>query len=105
MATWKAEVWESGFGHYDVTVEAPTWGTARQKICQIYDVEPNEVVNLCETNGMVSSLSQMGDIGGWIIIAAIIFCIWLFMEYFWIMMPLTVIALIAWIYNTFLIMN
>ena len=97
MATWKAEVWESGFGHYDVTVEAPTWGTARQKICQIYDVEPNEVVNLCEANGMGSSLSQMGDIGGWIIIAAIVFCIWLMVEYWFIVVPILIIAILGWI--------
>ena len=97
MATWKAEVWESGVGHYDVEVQAPTWVTARTKICDIYCVDENEVVNLQEVNGWGSSASSAGDMGGWLIIGAILFVIWLVMEYWWIVVPIAAICGLGWI--------
>lgn len=101
MATWTALVNDNPHGSYDVEVQANTASDAKIKIQQIYDVGPGQIINLREENGLSFSFSGGDQIGGWIIVAAIVFVIWLFMEYFWIMMPLTVIALIAWIYNTF----
>ena len=99
MATWQAEVWEYNVGHYDVEVQAPTWGTARKKICDIYCVDENEVVNLREANGWGSSASSAGDMGGWLIIGAILFAIWLVMEYWWIIVPIVALVALGWIFD------
>lgn len=98
MATWKGEAWlGSASGRQTVTVESNTFQGAKEQIEQIYGA--TDVWNLREVRSGGDSSSP--DIGGTVGLIAVLFVIWLFMEYFWIMMPLTVIALIAWIYNTF----
>lgn len=98
MATWQGEAWlGSASGRQKVTVESNTFQGAKEQIERIYGA--TDVWNLREVRSESNSSSP--DIGGTIGLVVILFVIWLFVEYFWIMMPLTVIALIAWIYNTF----
>lgn len=97
MATWQAEVWEYNVGHYDVEVQAPTWGTARQKICDIYCVSPSEVVNLREKNGWGSESLDNTDLGGTIVLCAIVLILWAIIEYWYIAVPIIVFLVLGWI--------
>lgn len=83
---------------FKVTTEAGSINTARQQIEKLYD--PIYIRNLREVSGG-SSLTDAGDIGGWVVIGGIVFVIWLVVEYWWIVLPIAAISLIVWMYNTF----
>ena len=101
MATYKARIKTVPTGSaFEVTTESGSISTAKQQIEKLYD--PIYIHDLREVRGGGNSSGiDLGDISGTIGIIAVLFVIWLFMEYFWIMMPLTVIGLIAWIWKTF----
>ena len=95
MSTWKATIKEHNVGIYEVEVQAPTWNTARVKICDIYCVSEGEVQDLHEVDGWGSS--TMGDTNGLLILCAVLFMIWLAVEYWWIVVPLLAIGALGWI--------
>ena len=99
MATYKAEIKTVPTGgQFTVTTESGSMSTAREQIEKLYD--PIYIYNLREVRGGDSSTS-VGDIGAYLILGAIIFGIWLIVEYWWIVVPIVAICLIAWIYNRF----
>ena len=83
---------------FKVTTEAGSIGTARQQIEKLYD--PIYIRNLREVGGG-SSFTDAGDVGGWVVIGSIVFVLWLIVEYWWIILPIAVICLIAWLYSIF----
>lgn len=99
MATFEAIIKTVPHGSdFKVTTEAGSITTAKQQIVKLYD--PIYIRNLREVRSGGSSSSDI-DLGGMLMLGAVLFVIWLFVEYFWIMTPLTVIILIAWIYKKF----
>ena len=99
MATWRAQCWlGSESGYQNLEVQSNTYQGAEQQLRRIYGAE--QIINLREVRSGGSS-SSIADIGGMLMLGAVLFVIWLFVEYFWIMTPLTVIILIAWIYKKF----
>jgi hypothetical protein len=99
MATWRAQCWlGSESGYQNLEVESNTFQGAEQQLRRIYGAK--QIINLREVRSDGSS-SSIADIGGMLMLGAVLFVIWLFVEYFWIMTPLTVIILIAWIYKKF----
>ena len=101
MATWRAEVFvNSNVGRINTEVEAATFQGARD---QIYAKHGNvqQIVNLRQVSSSGSSSSFDGDVSGYLILGALLFGIWLIVEYWWIVVPVAVICLIAWLYNHF----
>jgi hypothetical protein len=99
MATWTAEVFvNSRVGRIKTEVEAATFQGAKEQIYAKHgDVQ--QIVNLREVSswGNSSSSSDSGDVGGYLILGAILFGIWLIVEYWWIVIPVAVIlGLLVW---------
>ena len=97
MATWKAEVFvNSRVGRINTEVEAATFQGAKEQIYAKHgDVQ--QIVNLRQVSSGGSSFTSDGDVGGYLILGAIIFGIWLLVEYWWIVVPVAVIiGLLAW---------
>ena len=98
MATFEAIIKTVPHGSdFKVTTEAGSITTAKQQIVKLYD--PIYIHNLREVGSGFTFTG--GDLGGMLMLGAVLFVIWLFVEYFWIMTPLTVIILIACIYKKF----
>ena len=97
MTTWKAEVFvNSRVGRINTEVEAATFSGAKE---QIYDKhgDVQQIVNLRQVSSGGSSFTSDGDVGGYLILGAILFGIWLLVEYWWIVVPVAVIiGLLAW---------
>jgi uncharacterized membrane protein len=56
-----------------------------------------QIVNLRQVSSGGSSFTSDGDVGGYLILGAILFGIWLLVEYWWIVVPVAVIiGLLAW---------
>ena len=97
MATWKAEVFvNSRVGRINTEVEAATFQGAKEQIYAKHgDVQ--QIVNLRQVSSGGSSFTSDGDVGGYLILGAILFGIWLLVEYWWIVIPVAVIiGLLAW---------
>ena len=97
MATWKAEVFvNSRVGRISTEVEAATFQGAKEQIYAKHgDVQ--QIVNLRQVSSGGSSFTSDGDVGGYLILGAILFGIWLLVEYWWIVVPVAVIiGLLAW---------
>ena len=101
MATWRAEVFvNSRVGRINTEVEASTFSGAKEQIYAKHgDVQ--QIVNLREVSSGGSSSLSGGDAGGYLILGAILFCLWAIVEYWWIVVPVAVICLIAWLYKQF----
>ena len=101
MATWRAEVFvNSRVGRINTEVEASTFSGAKEQIYAKHgDVQ--QIVNLRQVSSGGSSSSSDGDVGGYLMLGAILFGIWLIVEYWWIVVPVAVICLIAWLYKQF----
>lgn len=98
MSTWKADVFvNSRVGRITTTVEAATFSGAEEQIYAKHgDVQ--QICNLREvSSGGGSSLSGMGDAGGTLLLCAVLFMIWLAVEYWWIVVPLLAIGALGWI--------
>ena len=93
MATWTAEVFvNSKVGRISTEVEAATFQGAKEQIYAKHgDVQ--QIVNLRQVSswGNSSSSSDSTDVGGYLILGAILFGIWLLVEYWWIVVPIAVI--------------
>ena len=97
MATWRAEVFvNSRVGRINTEVEAATFSGAKEQIYAKHgDVQ--QIVNLREVRSNSSSSSSDGDVGGYLIIGAILFGIWLIVEYWWIVIPAAaILGALAW---------
>ena len=97
MATWKAEVFvNSRVGRINTEVEASTFQGAKEQIYARHG-EVQQIVNLRQVSSGGSSFTSDGDVGGYLILGAILFGIWLLVEYWWIVVPVAVIiGLLAW---------
>ena len=88
------------FQYYTETVEA---ATSHDAIARVQRANPGCQVRCCrsynKSNG--SSSSDIGDVGGYLALGAILFGIWVVVEYWWIVVPLAVIALLGWLYLKF----
>ena len=97
MATWKAEVFvNSRVGRINTEVEAATFSGAKEQIYAKHgDVQ--QIVNLRQVSSGGSSFTSDGDVGGYLILGAVLVGIWLLVEYWWIVVPVAVIiGLLAW---------
>jgi hypothetical protein len=97
MTTWKAEVFvNSRVGRINTEVEAASFSGAKEQIYAKHgDVQ--QIVNLRQVSSGGSSFTSDGDVGGYLILGAILFGIWLLVEYWWIVVPVAVIiGLLAW---------
>lgn len=87
------------FQYYTETVEA---NTSHDAIARVQRANPGCQVRCCRSynkpnrNGGSSSSSD-GNVGGYLILGAILFGIWLLVEYWWIVVPAAVIlGLLVW---------
>lgn len=93
MATYKALIKTVPTGSaFEVTTESGSISTAKQQIEKLYD--PIYIHNLREVRNS-SSVSESS--GSWFLILAI-FGIWLIVTYWWIVIPLSVIGLVGYLY-------
>ena len=100
MATYRAKCWlGSASGYQELEVQSNTIHGAKEQFERIYGAE--QIINLREVRSGGSSSSSDGDVGGYLILGAILFGIWLIVEYWWIVVPIASICLIVWLYNCF----
>ena len=98
MATYKAEIKTVPTGgQFTVTTESGSISTARQQIEKLYD--PIYIYNLRECRGGGSSSGE--DAFCWLYLIAFAVALYVIVEYWWIVVPLGVICLIAWICKQF----
>ena len=96
MATWKAEIKTTPTGSaYTVTVEAGASYVAKQEIEHLYS--PIYIRNLRQVSSGGSSFTSSGDTGGYLILGAILFAVWLMIEYWWIVVPVaSILGFLIW---------
>ena len=100
MATYRAKCWlGSASGYQELEVQSNTLNGAKEQFERIYGAE--QIINLREVRSGGSSSSSDTDVGGYLILGAILFGIWLVVEYWWIVVPIAGICLIAWLYKQF----
>ena len=93
---------DSGFfQYYTETVEA---ATSHDAVARVQRANPGCYVRCCKSYNKPSESSSSGstgDVGGYLILGAILFGIWVVVEYWWIVTPIAVIVLLAWLYQKF----
>jgi len=90
MATYRAKCWlGSSSGYQELEVQSNTRNGAIEQFERIYGAE--QIINLREVGSGGNSSSDSGDVGGYLILGAILFGIWLLMKYWWIIVPIGVI--------------
>ena len=98
MATWKGEAWlGTASGRQTVTVQSSTFTGAREQIQQIYGT--SDVHNLREVGRSESSSSDT-DFGGIALLCGGLFVLWLIIEYWMFVIPLTIIGAILYYFGT-----
>ena len=98
MATYRAKCWlGSSVGYQELEVESNTINGAYQQFERIYGAE--QVINCHKVSS--SGSSDSGDVGGYLVLGAILFGIWLLVEYWWVIVPIGVIGLIFYIISKF----
>lgn len=106
MARYTARVWTSGDHPYDVEVNATSVFHAKRIIARREGVKDHEVNRIFEirddnTSSSSGSSSDGGDVGGYLALGAVLFALWLIVEYWWIAVPLLSVCLIGWLINLF----
>ena len=100
MPKFEAQVWVSGEHPYETEINAANVFQARKNIARREGVDEkyvNRVFEIRESSSSSSSSSSLfssssdGDVGGYLILGAILFGIWLIVEYWWIVVPVAVI--------------
>lgn len=89
------------FNYYTETVEALT---SHDAVARVERANPGCDVRCTKSynaDNSGSSFSNMGEMGSYLILGAIIFALWLVIEYWWIALPLGLIALGGWIMDLF----
>ena len=87
------------FQYYTETVEALT---SHDAVARVQRRNPGCDVRCTRSyneDGGGSSLSDMGDMGSWLILGAIVFCLWIIVEYWWIVVPIAALVALGWIFN------
>jgi hypothetical protein len=102
MATWKADVFvNSRVGRITTEVEAATFQGAKEQIYARHgDVQQITNLRQVSSGGGLSSGGSDTDASGMLILGAILFCIWLLVEYWWIVVPSVVILGILYYLGT-----
>ena len=96
MATYRAKCWlGSSSGYQELEVQSNTLYGAKEQFERIYGAE--QIINLREVRSGSSSSSSSGDVGGHLVLGAILFGILLLVEYSWVIVPISVIGLIIYI--------
>ena len=101
MATWRAEVFvNSRVGRINTEVEAATFSGAKEQIYAKHgDVQ--QIVNLRQVSSSNSSSSGSSlDLDGTVWLVAIVFGIWLIVEYWWIVIPVCILGGILYYLGT-----
>jgi len=83
------------FRYYIETVEAPTMQDA---VMRVQRRNPDCKIRCCKSyndNSSSSSSSDFEDVTGWLILGSILFCIWVLVEYWWIVVPIAAIVLLS----------
>ena len=100
MATWRAKCWlGSSSGYQELEVQSNTLNGAKEQFGRIYGAE--QIINLRQVSSGGNFSFNSGDVGGYLTLGAILFGIWLVLEYWWIVIPIAAICLVGWIYNRF----
>ena len=104
MTRFTAQVWASGDHPYDTEVNAPNIFQAKRQIARREGVEEHEVNRVFEIrdNDTSSSNNSNTNVGGLLALGAVLFVIWLVVEYWYIVLPVAVIGLIIWLMNLFI---
>ena len=91
MATYRAKCWlGSASGYQELEVQSNTSVGAKEQFERIYGAK--HISNIRKVNSGGSSFSSdSGDVGGYLALGAILFGIWLFVKYWWIVVPIAVI--------------
>lgn len=99
MATWRADVFvNSRVGRITTEVEAATFSGAKEQIYAKHgDVQ--QITNLREVRNSGGGSSSSGDYGGTIWLVAILFVIWLIVEYWYFIIPGAIILGILYWYG------
>ena len=93
--TWTAKCWlGSESGYVDLTTQAGTSNGARAQFENIYGAE--QVVNLREVSNSLGDGTNFGNIGGYAALFAGLFVVWLFIEFWYLAIPLSVLGGIIW---------
>ena len=97
---WTANVFvNSTVGEIPVEVYASTWEGERQQIYEKHgDVQ--QITNLYESPEGSSGGGSIGDTGGYLVLGAILFGLWLIIEFWWIVIPISVIGAILYYYGS-----
>jgi hypothetical protein len=89
MATWRAECWlGSSAGRQTLEVEASTSNGAKQQFERVYGAQ--QITNLREVRSGGSSFSS-GDTEGLVWLAGIGFVLYLFVTYWYIAIPVSIV--------------
>ena len=100
MATYRAKCWlGSSSGYQELEVQSNTIQGAEEQFQRIYGAE--QIINLREVRSGSSTSSSSGDVGGYLVLGAILFGIWLLVEYWWIVVPVAAVCLILYIISKF----
>ena len=91
------------FQPYIETVEALT---SHDAVARVQRANPGCNVRCCASynksgESSSSSDSDIGDIGGYLVLGAILFGIWVLVEYWWIVVPIAGVSFIIWLYAKF----
>jgi hypothetical protein len=94
-----------GEPYYETEGNGINWGVAKTNVARREGVNESNVCYLGDvrssgSSGGSSSVSE-GDIGGFFLFCLVLFVIWVIVEYWWIVIPIATICLIAWLYNCF----
>jgi len=99
MATWRAKCWlGSASGYQELEVQSNTNRGAEQQFKRIYGAE--QVINLHRVSDNHTSTSTP-DISGYGSAFFALLLLWLFIEYWWIIVPLGALIAIAYLYQRF----
>ena len=104
MAQFSADVWlGSNSGYQKITVNSNTVTGAKEQIQAMYGVEDLQIRNLYEDRRSNSSSSDSSgdDIMGWCIIGGLVFCLWLLIEYWYIIVPAVAVGLVFYLWEKF----
>jgi hypothetical protein len=96
VATYRAKCWlGSASGYQELEVQSSTSNGAIEQFKRIYGAE--QIINLRQVKSGGSSSSSDGDVGGYLILGAILFGIWLIVEYWWIVIPVgAILGFLVW---------
>jgi len=93
----KARIYDPDTLQYDVEVEAPSISDAYTIIERREGVERKYIgtISVIDESSGGGSI-DVGNMGGYLALGAIVFGLWLIIEYWWIIIPVAVIGGIGW---------